>query len=134
MGQVLHGSAKTTHAVRAAIRRSKATTAEVAATHGVNAKTVIKWRRLRSWFLAVMTMSRASGAVTSFWSSMASGTGGWRKSRPRWVLDDEPPKVVARKLWFSQPTDDLSPARRVVRRCGQARAAALSCRLPAPWR
>lgn len=45
MGQVLHGSAKTTHAVRAAIQRSKATIAELAATHGVNPKTIMKWRR-----------------------------------------------------------------------------------------
>ena len=44
MGQVLHGSAKTTHAVRAAIQRSKATIAELAKTHGVNPKTVMKWR------------------------------------------------------------------------------------------
>ena len=48
MGQVLHGSAKTTHAVRAAIRRSKATIAELAATHGVNPKTVMKWRQRQS--------------------------------------------------------------------------------------
>ncbi|MGD9542236.1 MAG: IS481 family transposase [Parvularculaceae bacterium] len=44
MGQVLHGCAKTTHAVRAAIQRSKATIAELAEKHGVNPKTVMKWR------------------------------------------------------------------------------------------
>jgi transposase InsO family protein len=48
MGQVLHGSAKTTHAVRTAIQRSKATIAALAATHGVNPKTVMKWRRRQS--------------------------------------------------------------------------------------
>ena len=34
MGQVLHGSATTTHAVRAAIQRSKATIAELSARYG----------------------------------------------------------------------------------------------------
>lgn len=44
MGQVLHGSAKTTHAVRKAIQRSTATIAELAEKHDVNPKTVMKWR------------------------------------------------------------------------------------------
>lgn len=44
MGQVLHSCATTTHAVRAAIQRSKATIADLAQTHGVNPKTVMKWR------------------------------------------------------------------------------------------
>jgi len=48
MGQALHGSAKTTHDVRTAIQRSKATIAALAATHGVNPKTVMKWRRRQS--------------------------------------------------------------------------------------
>lgn len=45
MGQVLHGCAKTTHAVRAAIQRSTATIAELAEQYDVNPKTVMKWRR-----------------------------------------------------------------------------------------
>src|SRR6478672_9576911 len=44
MGQILHGSAKTTHAVRAAIQRSKATIAELAEQYDLNPKTVMKWR------------------------------------------------------------------------------------------
>ena len=44
MGQVLHGCATTTHAVRAAIQRSKAPVAELASRHGLNRKTVMKWR------------------------------------------------------------------------------------------
>ena len=44
MGQVLHGCATTTHAVRAAIQRSKAPIAEIAERHGLNRKTVRKWR------------------------------------------------------------------------------------------
>ena len=45
MGQVLHGSATTTHAVRAAIQRSQASVSELAERHGINEKTVRKWRR-----------------------------------------------------------------------------------------
>src|SRR6201992_2490129 len=45
MGQILHGSATTTHAVRAAIQRSKAPLKELATQHGLNRKTVAKWRK-----------------------------------------------------------------------------------------
>src|SRR5215475_9878127 len=45
MGQVLHGSATTTHAIRAAIQRSKATAKELAERHGLNPKTVAKWKK-----------------------------------------------------------------------------------------
>ena len=44
MGQVLHGSATTTHAVRAAIQRSQASIAELSKRYGINPKTVAKWR------------------------------------------------------------------------------------------
>lgn len=45
MGQVLHGSATTTHAVRAAIQRSQASTAQLSQTYGINPKTVLKWKK-----------------------------------------------------------------------------------------
>lgn len=45
MGQILHGSAKTTHAVRAAIQRSKATAKELAKRFDLNPKTVAKWKK-----------------------------------------------------------------------------------------
>ncbi len=59
MGQVLHGSATTTHAMRAAIQRSQASAAELSRTYGSeadqntirwivfppNPKTVLKWRK-----------------------------------------------------------------------------------------
>ncbi len=45
MGQILHGSAKTTHVVRAAIQRSDATTKALAEHYGINQKTVAKWRK-----------------------------------------------------------------------------------------
>ena len=45
MGQVLHGSATTKHAIRAAIRRSAAPIAALSRTYGLNPKTVAKWRK-----------------------------------------------------------------------------------------
>jgi hypothetical protein len=45
MGQILHGSATTTHAIRAAIQRSKAPLKELAAQYGLNHKAVAKWRK-----------------------------------------------------------------------------------------
>lgn len=48
MGQILHGSATTTHAVRAAIQRSKATIAELSEQYDLNPKTVMKWRNRSS--------------------------------------------------------------------------------------
>lgn len=45
MGQILHGSATTTYAIRAAIQRSKASLKALAAQYGLNQKTVAKWRK-----------------------------------------------------------------------------------------
>ena len=45
MGQVLHGCATTTHAIRAALQQSKASSKDLAARHGLNPKTVAKWRK-----------------------------------------------------------------------------------------
>ena len=43
MGQILHGSATTTHAIRAAIQRSCASNAALSRELGINVKTVAKW-------------------------------------------------------------------------------------------
>lgn len=48
MGQILHGCATTTHAVRAAIQRSKASVPEIAEKYGLNEKTVRKWRKRKT--------------------------------------------------------------------------------------
>ena len=45
MGQVRHGSATTTHAVRAAIQRSQASLTALSRELGINPKTVAKWRK-----------------------------------------------------------------------------------------
>ena len=43
-GQILHGSAKTTQAVRAALPRSQASIKELGERYDLNPKTVMKWR------------------------------------------------------------------------------------------
>src|ERR687889_1555031 len=45
MGQVLHGSATTTEAVNRAIQNSQASLRALAERHGINPKTVAKWRK-----------------------------------------------------------------------------------------
>ena len=45
MGQVLHGSATTTHAIRAAMQRSAAPLKDLAGQYRLNQKTVAKWRK-----------------------------------------------------------------------------------------
>ena len=48
MGQVLHGSATTTEAVRRAIQHSQESLRSLAKRHGINQKTVAKWKRRTS--------------------------------------------------------------------------------------
>ena len=45
MGQVLHGSATTTEAVRRAIQNSQASIRTLAKQYGINPKTVAKWKK-----------------------------------------------------------------------------------------
>ena len=59
MGQVRHGSATTTHAVRAAIQRSQASLAQLSRELGINAKTVAKRRKRQT----VEDLNRAEGAA-----------------------------------------------------------------------
>src|SRR4029077_9901818 len=48
LGQVLHGSATTTKAIRRAIQRSQESLRALAKRHGINSKTVAKWRKRSS--------------------------------------------------------------------------------------
>ena len=48
MGQILHGSATTTEAVRLAIQHSQASLKTLARRYGVNQKTITKWKRRTS--------------------------------------------------------------------------------------
>ena len=45
MGQVLHGSATTTEAIRRAIQRSEESVRALARRHGISPTTVQKWRK-----------------------------------------------------------------------------------------
>ena len=48
MGQVLHGSATTTAAVRRAIQHSQESLRSLAKRYGINQKTVAKWKKRTS--------------------------------------------------------------------------------------
>src|SRR3984885_1350656 len=48
MGQVLHRSATTTEAVRRAIQHSQESMRSLARRHGINPKTVAKWKKRES--------------------------------------------------------------------------------------
>ena len=48
MGQVLHGSATTTEAIRRAIQDSQESLRALAKRYGINPKTVAKWKKRRS--------------------------------------------------------------------------------------
>jgi transposase InsO family protein len=65
MGQVLHGSARTTAAVRRAIQDSQASLNKLAARYGVNPKTVAKWRKRTSVEDAPMGPSKPHSTVLS---------------------------------------------------------------------
>ena len=65
MGQVLHGSATTTHAIRAAIQRSKASIQTLSERHRINPKTVAKWRRRTSACDAAMGPKAPHSTVLS---------------------------------------------------------------------
>ena len=45
MGQILHGSATTTEAVRRAIQNSQESLRALAKRYGINQKTVVKWKK-----------------------------------------------------------------------------------------
>jgi transposase InsO family protein len=65
MGQVLHGCATTTEAVRRAIQNSQESLRVLAARHGINPKTVQKWRRRTSVHDAPMGPKEPSSTVLS---------------------------------------------------------------------
>ena len=84
MGQRLHGSARTTAALRAAIQRSQESLQTLAARHGINPKTVAKWRQRTSTTDAAMGPVPASTVRTVEQEAIA---GAFRK-HPLPPLDD----------------------------------------------
>ena len=65
MGQVLHGSARTTPAVRRLIQQSPQSLQSLATRHGINPKTVAKWRARTSTADAPMGPKPASTVLTA---------------------------------------------------------------------
>src|SRR6266513_6379535 len=63
LGQVLHGSATTTEAIRRAIQRSQESLRTVAKRHGINPKTVAKWRK-RSFVADLPTGPKQPSSTT----------------------------------------------------------------------
>ena len=63
MGQVLHGCATTTKAIRRAIQRSEASVRALARRHGISATTVQKWRKRETTGDARMAPKQISSTV-----------------------------------------------------------------------
>jgi transposase-like protein len=84
MGQVRHGSATTTHVVRAAIQRSQASLAALSRDLGINPKTVAKWRK-RATVEDLKTGPKAPHSTTLIRSALSavSEVTTKRMSRPR---------------------------------------------------
>ena len=69
MGQILRGSAKTTHAVQAAIQRSKASIQELASRYDLNPKTVMKWRKRASLCIQFCELPKNRSGPTARWQT-----------------------------------------------------------------
>src|SRR5215212_11783853 len=65
MGQVLHGSATTTEAIRRAVQRSEESVRALARRHGISPTTVQKWRRRRTTADARMGPKEARSTTLS---------------------------------------------------------------------
>jgi len=71
MGQVLHGSARTTAAIRRAIQHGQESLQSVATRYGINPKTVAKWRKRTTVQDAPMGPAPASTVLTAEQEAMA---------------------------------------------------------------
>src|SRR3974390_2419993 len=65
MGQILHGSARTTEAVRRAIQHSQESIRALAGRYGINPKTVAKWKRRTTVADVAMGPKAPSSSVLS---------------------------------------------------------------------
>jgi hypothetical protein len=65
MGQVLHGCATTTEAIRRAIQNSQASLRTLTKRHGINPKTVDKWKKRGS------TADLPTGPKESLWRTIS---------------------------------------------------------------
>jgi hypothetical protein len=104
MGEVLHRSAKTTHAIRAELQRSEASVAQLAKRFGINEKTVLKWRKRRS--VDDMPMGEKERYSTVL-SPMEEAAIVARRGQARLPLDDV---YIALKDVIPHPTRSSLPA------------------------
>lgn len=72
MGQILHGSARTTAAIRRAIQHSKESLKALARRYSINPKTVAKWRRRSSVQDAPMGPAQPHSTVLSLQEEAAA--------------------------------------------------------------
>ena len=63
MGQILHGSARTTEATRRAIQNSQESLRALAAKYGINPKTVAKWKNRESVIDAKMGPKKPASTI-----------------------------------------------------------------------
>jgi transposase InsO family protein len=84
MGQLLHGSARTTAAIRRRIQRSQESLQALAKRHNINPKTVAKWRKRATTTDAPMGPKPASTVRTGEQEAIAVAF----RQHPRLPLDD----------------------------------------------
>ena len=101
MGQVLHGSATTTHATRAALRRSQASVTRPAGRYGLNELESSAFERPGGGASARASTTRRWGR-----SSRARGADAVRRSRLRRL---SPPHAAAVRRWPSCPAQATIP-------------------------
>lgn len=87
MGQILHGSATTTEAVRRAIQHSQESLRGLAKRYGINQKTVAKWKQRSSVSVKkgktpVLTPAEAHQLLDSIDISMPAGLRDRASHRP----------------------------------------------------
>ena len=97
MGQVLHGSATTTEAVRRAIQHSQESLRALAKRYGINQKTVAKWKRRTS--VADLPTGPKDAAVDG---AVDRGGGGHRRLPAAYA-------AAARRLPLRAAADDPAP-------------------------
>ena len=84
MGQVLHGSARTTAAIRRAIQHSQQSLQGLATRYGINPKTVAKWRKRPG----VRDASMGPAPVSTVLSAGQEAIAVVFRRHPRLALDD----------------------------------------------
>ncbi|RZU29792.1 hypothetical protein BDD14_6416 [Edaphobacter modestus] len=114
MGQVLHRSATTTAAVRRALQHSQESLRTLARRHGINPKTVVKWRKRDSTadYPRWTATGRSAGSTRA--TPSASSTSIWPRCAPPRAnsISSWPSIELPSWLWsnsWRRPTCELPP-------------------------